>query len=290
MKSYHPLIAFVYFISELLLTMLLRDPVIMATSLFGAVLYASAFATKATVTEDLRFFPILFVLVTLTNPVFSHNGVTPLFFLNGNAVTLESLLYGAFIAAALIAVLLWSRAYAKIVTSDKFLYLFGRALPKTALILSVSLRYLPLIRKDAAALKEAGRTLGLYSTDSFVDRFLSNVKVYYALIGRTLENAVGTAESMRARGWGSGKNIPFASYRWRSRDTAAAVVLLLLLPGVLFPVFLGAMTAAFYPALTLPPPGALTALCYGSFGLLSVFPSLSRWEVSIRWTLFQSKI
>ena len=290
MKRFHPAVSFACFLSVLLLTMLLRDPVVMAGSLFGGVLYNCALSDKARVKEDLRFYPVLFLLVTLTNPVFSHNGVTPLFFLNGNAFTLEALVYGAFIASALVAVLLWSRAYSEVVTSEKFLFLFGRALPKTALVLSVCLRYLPLLRRDAKRLKESAKTLGLYTKESFVDRFVSNVQVYYALVGRTLENAVAAAESMRARGFGAGKNVPFAAYRLTLRDAVGGGVLFLLLACVLAPVLAGATGASFYPVFSLPPFSLSSAAFYAAFLLLALFPSLAELEVTVRWRLFQSKL
>lgn len=43
----------------------------------------------------IAFYVSMFLLVAVTNPLFSHNGVTPLFYLNGNPVTLEAFVYGA---------------------------------------------------------------------------------------------------------------------------------------------------------------------------------------------------
>lgn len=290
MKSLHPLLSFPYFVAVLALTMLIRNPVATLGSLLGAFCYWLMTTNGKEKRADLGFYLPLAVLITVANPVFSHNGKTPLFFLNDNAFTLESLLYGAFNAALIVSVLLWSKAYSKTVTSDKFLYLFGGILPKTALILSVALRYLPMLRKEARRLKDAQKTVGLYSKGSVTDNFLSSCKIYYALIGRTLENAVGTAESMRARGWGKAKRVPFARYRFHTPDKVLAPVLLFLFVVVAVGAGTGSLTFSFYPAPTNPLPNGFSAFAAAAFWLLSFFPALYETEVNLQWRLLQSKI
>ena len=69
-------------------------PVLQLTLLLGARTVLSACCRKPQRFGRIGFYVPLFLLVAVTNPLFSHNGVTPLFFLNGNPVTLEALLYG----------------------------------------------------------------------------------------------------------------------------------------------------------------------------------------------------
>lgn len=290
MKNLHPLVSFTYFITVLLFTMLLRNPVITVISLLGSVFSAFGRTSRAEKISDIKFYLPLAFLITLTNPIFSHNGITPLFFLNGNAFTLQALIYGVFIALMIVSVLLWSKLYSKTVTSDKFLYLFGKILPKTTLILSVSLRYIPLIKKDAKKIKDVQKTLGLYSTGSLTDNFLSSCKVYFALIGRTLENAVGTAESMKARGWGEGKRTPYAVYKFRKTDALLLFLFALISVTLTICAATGKISFNFYPAFHLAPVGSAALLSYFSFALLSLLPFIIETEVHIRWTLLRSKI
>ena len=49
-------------------------------------------------------------LAAITNPVFAHNGATPLFFVGDIAFTLEALLYGAAFGAMLAASVMWGAA------------------------------------------------------------------------------------------------------------------------------------------------------------------------------------
>ena len=68
----------------------------------------------------------LLLLTALINPAFNHEGQTILTYLsNGNPITLESIVYGVAAAAMLVAVICWFSCYNSVMTSDKFVYLFG---------------------------------------------------------------------------------------------------------------------------------------------------------------------
>ena len=111
MGKVHPLPLFAYFIVILLFSMFLRNPVIVLLSLLGSGAFAATLTDKREKLNDLKFYIPLSVLIAVTNPLYSHNGRTPLFFVNGNAFTLEAVEYGVFIAAMIIAVLLWSKNF-----------------------------------------------------------------------------------------------------------------------------------------------------------------------------------
>ena len=84
----------------------------------------------------LRYFFIdllMILVIAVTNPLFSHYGVTVLFYLFDNPVTLESVFYGLNMAVMLVSVMVWFTCFGKIIAADQFLYLCGGSLPKTAL-------------------------------------------------------------------------------------------------------------------------------------------------------------
>ena len=138
--SYHPTVLMIYFLSILLIAAFLSNPVLQTEALLGGILFCATLQRRGDGLRDLGFYLPLFLMVAVTNPIFSHNGVTPLFFLNGNPVTLEAVFYGIALAVTVIGVLLWCKCYSRIMTEDKFLYLFGRAAPKLSLTLSMALR------------------------------------------------------------------------------------------------------------------------------------------------------
>ena len=286
----HPVPLFAYFIVMLVFSMFLRNPVIVALSLAGGGAFASTLTSRREKLSDLKFYLPLTVLIAVTNPLYSHNGRTPLFFLNGNAFTLEAVWYGIFIAAMIVAVLLWSKAYSKIVTGDKFLYLFGRVLPKTALVLSVALRYVPILKQQAEKTRAAQKTLGLYSTGSVADNLVSSAKVWSALVGWSLENAVETGRHMRARGWGKGKRTSFSVFRFRLQDGLLLGFTLLSALALFLASAKGLLNFSFYPAPTPLPAAPVAVLAYVCFGALAFLPFLIETEETLRWNCLRSKI
>ena len=67
-----------------------------------------------------------------------------LFYLkDGNPVTLESILYGVGSGIMLACVVSWFSVFHAVMTSDKFMYLFGKVIPAFSLLLSMCLRFVP---------------------------------------------------------------------------------------------------------------------------------------------------
>lgn len=286
MKSVHPVSAAVYFFSVLIIAMFSINPVFQALALSGAILFC-LFVCKKT-KSDIFFYSVMFVLIAITNPLFSHNGVTPLFFLNGNPVTKEAFLYGIDIAAALIAVMLWFKAYNVIFTEDKLLYLFGRILPETALILSMALRFIPLFKQKMHRVDEAQKAMGLYSSKSFVDRIHGRLRVFSAMTAWALENSVDTAISMKMRGYGLKGRTHFALFRFTKSDGAVLIISLALFAFAL----LGQnnITFAFYPRITALNINAYTVSVYVCYGILSFMPAFIEVRERMLWKYCVLKI
>ena len=114
--NYHPAVLLLYFLSVLLVGMFVTNPVLQLTMLLGAVLFCLMLPHRS---GGAGFYVPMFLLVAVTNPLFSHNGVTPLFYLNGNPVTLEAFVYGAAIAVMVVGVMLWCACYSAVMTSAR---------------------------------------------------------------------------------------------------------------------------------------------------------------------------
>ena len=139
----HPLVAFAFFALVLLLTMLVMRPAFLAISLLGAAAYG-AYLRRRRFWRMWRTLLPLLVLTAAVNPLFSHRGVTVLaYFPSGNPLTLESILYGLAAAALLCCAVLWLGCCSDVMTTDKFVYLFGRLAPALSLLLSMTLRFVP---------------------------------------------------------------------------------------------------------------------------------------------------
>ena len=285
----NPIAAFLWLMLAAGIAMFCMNPVILALSLLGAALYLLA-RNPASLRRTLPLYAGLFLLSALLNPLFSHAGETPLFVLNHNPVTLEALCYGAALGGMIASSLCWFRSFQEIMTSDKLLYVFGSALPKLTLILSIALRYIPLLRAQAKRVREAQRALGLFSEENLIDRLRGEMRIFSVLVTWVLENGIITADSMAARGYGTGRRTRFALFRFRGRDVALCAACLALSGVTIATAALGALRCDFYPRFRMGGGGALGAAGYACYALLALGPAILEWEEELRWKALRSKI
>lgn len=289
-ENYHPFVTLVYFLSVLSVSMFVMNPIIEITALVGALLFSLVTQKQRDVFKSLAFYGAMFFLVILTNPLFSHLGETKLFYLGKNPVTLEALLYGASIAVTIIAVMVWCRCYSEIMTSDKFLYIFGKAIPKLSLIISTALRFVPLFKRQLRKVSRAQKAMGLYSSDSFIDNVKSTGRVFISMIAWSLENAMETSSSMKARGYGTKERSNFSLYKFKLRDAGLLSVCVLLLSCVLYGAAKGALAFEYYPAVSEIEFSAISVLSFISFAVLSLLPFIIEIKEVLLWKYYISKI
>lgn len=136
----HPAVNFFWFAAVILITMLNSHPVFLGISFLGAFCYASRLQGWQRVLKFnlLATLPAM-IIVAFINPAFNHYGVTMLFYLKTGPVTLEAIVYGLVLASMLFISILWFSCYNKVMTTDKFVYLFGRVIPALSLVLFLRL-------------------------------------------------------------------------------------------------------------------------------------------------------
>lgn len=251
-SGYHPAVSMLYFVLVIGLTMFLNHPACLGISLFCALTYSIYLKGKTAVRFNLVYMLPLLVITALINPAFSHQGVTVLAYLpSGNPLTLESILYGIFAAFLLITVIAWFSCFNAVMTSDKFVYLFGRVIPALSLVLSMSLRFVPRftaqIKVIAGAQKCVGRDV---SNGGIIKRAKHGIKILSVLVTWALENAIDTADSMKDRGYGLPGRTAFSIYRFDRRDKNALLFLLLCGGGVIAGALAGKLRFSYMPILT----------------------------------------
>ncbi len=289
-SNLHPIVLFVYFLAVLGTIMFTSSPVLLCAALVGAVLYALWAEGFAAMRKTFLFAAILIVLVTLTNPLFIHNGVTELFFIFGRAVTLESLCYGFSAGIMLAAIVLWFRAYSSVMTSDKFLYLFGRTFPKLSLVLSMALRFVPLFIVQTKAVHQVQKTMGMYTGSSIAERFFAGARVFSSVFTWSLENAVDTADSMKARGYGLPGKSSFSLYRFTLRDGVVLIVIFILVAITTAGTAAGALNFYYYPAISALKLTPLAVVSMASSTAIMLLPTIIVMTERKLWNSYISKI
>lgn len=288
--NYHPAALMIYFLSVLLVAMFVSNPVLQILAMLGGILFCIMLQRRSEIGGNIGFYVPMFFLIAVTNPLFSHNGVTPLFFLNGNPVTLEAFIYGIAIAVMVTGVMMWYKCYSEIMTSDKFLYLFGKAIPKLSLILSMTLRFIPMFKRQMHKVNRAQKAMGLYSSKSFTDKIRSAARVFMAMISWALENSMETSASMKARGYGMKGRTSFSLFRFHTGDCILLTVCIMLLGITVSGVAAGETVFYYYPrisGLNLTP---YAAAVYISFGILSFLPFIIEVKEAVVWKYYISKI
>ena len=227
--------------------------------------------------------------MAVVNTLFTHNGATVLFYLNGGRITLEAFLYGLAAAAMISAVIIWFSCFNVVMTSDKFIYLFGKAAPVLGLTLSMVFRFLPLLKTRYQEISMGQKCMGRHGQKGLLARARQTVKEVSILISWSLEASIETSDSMEARGYGLPGRTSFHLFRFTHRDKN--LLLALLAAGL--PAAAGCMAGLtsiyYYPkiALSWEP---LKFAVLASYIILLLLPAVIDLSGEKKWQAYKSEI
>lgn len=291
-SSFHPTVAFLYYALVFAISMCVNNPLYIIISLAASVMYSIYLKGRRAAAFSLKFLLPMMLLAAILNPAFNHEGATILTYLpSGNILTLESIVYGAFAACMLAAVIMWFASFNEIITSDKFVYLFGRIIPALSLILSMTLRFVPRFVSQMKIVSEAQKCLGCdVSQGSVPSRIKKAVRILSIMITWSLENAVDTADSMRSRGYGLPGRTAFSIYRFDDRDKSALLWLFFCGIYIFTGKIAGCLQFRYYPTIKW---AEITPVSV-SFALVFLFLCLTPLAIDIReditWKSLESTI
>ena len=280
LSRFHPGTVCVYLLCVLLPVMFGINPITAGIGLGTGMLFWLMLEENARA-RSAAFYLLLPVVSGIINPVFNHNGVTVLFFLNGNPVTREAALNGAALGLVISAALLWARCFTLLMDTDRLLCVTGALSPRLSLVLSMTLRYIPLLRRQAGKTREAARAMGLMREDNAPDRLRSGMTVFSGLVTWTLENGAVTADSMTARGYGSGRRSRYRAFCWTRSDTAMTMLSLGLLGLLAGARMTGDIGFVWYPVYHGTAPTVFGIIGYAAYAALcltgAALESMERW-------------
>ena len=289
--AYHPLVNFLYFTLVIGFSMVLNHPLAQGISLACACIYAVQTQGKKAVLFTLRWCLPIMLMTAFVNPAFSHEGVTILlYFPTGNPLTLESILYGLSSGVMIATVMLWFLNFNRVITSDKFIYLFGRIIPAMSLVLSMTLRFIPKFRSQLEATVDAQKSIGRdISEGSLWRRTKIAITVLSILVTWALENAIETADSMKSRGYGLKGRTAFSIYRFEERDRLALVYLLFCGLYLLAGTVSGGFGYQYFPAVRGVAPSALTVSFQLVYFAMCIMPAVLHRKEERTWKALHSE-
>ena len=291
-KKYHPIVNFTYFIFVIGFSCFFMHPLCLVISLISGFAYSVALkGKKQTKTNLIYMLPMIF-LMALINPLFNHEGVTILtYFPSGNPLTLESLIYGFCAGVMIVSVICHFSCYNEVMTSDKFIYLFGKIIPSISLIISMTLRFVPKFSSQLKAVANAEKCMGRgVSNGNIIKRAKCGLTILSIMTTWSLENAIDTADSMKARGYGLKGRTSFSIFKFDKRDKKALFWMLFLVIFILWANFTGTMHFSYFPFVSESDISLFSVSVFIAYSIFCIYPLIIElWEVR-RWKLLRSKI
>lgn len=291
-RHFHPIVNFTYFVFVIGFSAFFMHPLSLFVSFVCAFIYSALIGGRKTVKKNLLFIIPLIILTALINPLFNHDGKTVLLYLpDMNPLTLESIIYGVCAAFMISGVILWFSCYTEVMTSDKFIYLFGRILPSLSLVLSMTLRFVPKFSEHMKTVINAQKCLGRdMSQGNVFTKAKNGLTIISSMVTWSLENAIETADSMKARGYGIGRRSSFSIFRFDKRDTFSLIVILLLGSYTLVGGIFGGMYFRYFPSFKSVGVTPFVISVFAAYFALLIYPViLELWEVR-KWKALRSKI
>ena len=284
----HPAVNFAFFLGAIGCAVVIQHPAYVVLGIVCGCAYYLLLHGNKGLRGIAGMLPICFILI-FANPLFNTYGDHVLFWYFGRPYTLEALLYGLAIGGIFLEMLLWFGCYNAVLTSDKFTALFGNVIPALSLLLVMVLRLIPNFMRKATQIAGARKSIGKGAAegDTNKEKLEDGMSILGALTSWALEGSVVTADSMRSRGYGTGKRSSFMIYTMTSLDWGLLAAFSVLLGLV---VFVGDKTATFTPELSIARIGGWNSLGLAAYGVFLLLPTVLHIKEAIQWHISRSKI
>lgn len=291
-EGFHPIVNFTYFMAVIAFSMVFMHPIFQGIAFISAFAYSIMIKGEKGLKFNILYLLPMLLFMAILNPAFNHQGVTILFYLkSGNPMTLESILYGVSAAFMFIAVILWFSCYNAVMTSDKFIYLFGRIIPALSLIFSMVLRFVPRYTEQIKIISNAQKCIGRdVSQGNIIKRAKNGIKILSIMTTWALENAIETADSMKSRGYGLPGRTSFSIYRFDQRDKVTFAMMIGLIGIVLMGAVLGQNTIDFFPSVKIKKITGLSGFVYTAYLILCMIPVIINIQEAVKWKHIESRV
>ena len=284
----HPAVNFAFFLGAIGCAVVIQHPAYVVLGIVCGCAYYLLLHGNKGLRGIAGMLPVCFILI-FANPLFNTYGDHVLFWYFGRPYTLEALLYGLAIGGVFLQMLLWFGCYNAVLTSDKFTSLFGNVIPALSLLLVMVLRLIPNFMRKATQIAGARKSIGKGAAegDTNKEKLEDGMSILGALTSWALEGSVVTADSMRSRGYGTGKRSSFMIYTMTSLDWGLLAAFSVLLGLV---VFVGDKTATFTPELSIARIGGWNSLGLAAYGVFLLLPTVLHIKEAIQWHISRSRI
>lgn len=280
----HPAVGFFYIAAVLVITMITMNPYLLAISCITSIIVMGYLKGLSELRKNIVPDISVIIFTVGIQPVFSGSGKTVLYYVNDRAVYLEGYIYGLVIAMLLITVFNWCTVMRILMDSEKWMYLIGRLSPTLAMMITMILRFIPLMRQRYRVIHEGqvgmGRYNNLYSKKKnvlyafmgFIEKIGHRIKEISILISWSLENSIETSDSMESRGYGLKGRTSYHRYILKKTDIIQMILIAGAFAYVLVPVLLRQFMAYYLPRVYIESVSVWHVIVMVVYIVLAVFP------------------
>ncbi len=289
LKELHPFVSFLYYVCAGVCMMMFTHPLFLSVSILILVGVNILQGTWGKLIRSMPAIACMGLIIIVMNPLFVRRGATVLFYFRHNPVTLEGVAYGMIMAMSLWGIFILFISFNDVIHGRKFLFLFSKVWPRLALLLMITVRFVPLL---ITRWKELYHTQKLRGHDMFngsvKKRSKTGMLYMQKLLTWSLEEALQTAESMNARGFGERKRSHYQLFPFRYSDWGASIVLAGIAGVCVYFAQHGIGTLNVYPQLETLSFSPSDWLILILFICLMAFPILLEGGSQLRWHVLNS--
>ena len=281
----HPAVNFIYFTTVIAGMIVFQHPIFLLITFASAFIYSIKRNGWKALVFNIILIPCV-VAFAFYYSSYNHFGITVLQQnMIGNNITLESLVYGFVLGLVIAGVLIWFSCVYSVFTTDKVVYLFGKVSPRLSLFLSIILRMVPRIKKEAKKINTAQRGIGRGANQGNIfQRLRNSIRIFSMLITWTIDSLTLVSESMRSRGSSLRGRKAFSIYRFDNRDRAYVITLFTCLTLIIMGVLLKQTDILYDPRIRMNPVTGMSYFFYAGYCVFCLMPLMLE-----LWTEYQFK-
>ena len=151
----------------------------------------------------------MILIFGIFNVIFYHEGDTPFLYINGQPLTVEAFRYGVCMGFMAADLMLFFHRGSEILDSGKVIWLFGRVLPVTGLVISMVFCFYDKFLYKIDKIKEVWNT---YQIGKQYGSVRYTGILWTVLLTVMLEDSVDTALAMSPRGYGRKSTARYQTY------------------------------------------------------------------------------
>lgn len=281
-KTY-PALLLLYFALQLFFMFWSQQPIVVAIAFFSLICYILCLQDWRDILQDIGYYFVIALLITIMYAAFVHNGVTPLFFYNDHAVTKEAIVRGGMLGFIVMTSAFWLKAVMLTMQTNHFLFLFTKFHPALGLFASMCFRFIPYYKQLWRDNYLGQHGVHFFQTKSRFDRLGRYVLLHIHTLTVAIDAVFWKPLIMLSKGFNK-KRTQYQLFTWKRGDTLIAVSTLLCTSFLLIEL---PRSFEYFPklgALHLSP-GVQVVLC-----LFYVLPVFLEGKELLRWRYLQSKM